>query len=134
MVVPLEYGDFVVADKDGHTLGAERKTVNDFLSSISDGRLKRQIANMVERFSHRVILLEGGHLRTDDGMLITTKVVGGLPSIDRVTGWRSASFQGALWSLQNKHGFVVLPTADIDGSLEALRILHSRAIVGCLDG
>ena len=52
---PLEIGDYVLS-KD---VCIERKTVEDFLSSIIDGRLFSQIRNLKQNYTKPLILIEG---------------------------------------------------------------------------
>jgi Fanconi anemia group M protein len=52
---PLEIGDFLLSNE----VAVERKTTNDFLQSIIDGRLFQQISNMVKCFPKPVIIVEG---------------------------------------------------------------------------
>ncbi|MDZ4256095.1 MAG: DEAD/DEAH box helicase, partial [archaeon] len=54
-VKQLEVGDFIV----GPDVVVERKTVNDFLSSVLDGRLLNQLMDMSQAYARPVILLEG---------------------------------------------------------------------------
>lgn len=50
----LKCGDFVCGD-----ICIERKTINDFCSSIVDGRLKKQIQNMKDLFTHNYVIVSG---------------------------------------------------------------------------
>ncbi len=51
----LEVGDFVV----GPDIVIERKTVEDFLSSVLDGRLLNQLMNMSQAYARPLLILEG---------------------------------------------------------------------------
>lgn len=51
----LEVGDFVV----GPDVVIERKTVEDFLSSVTDGRLLAQLVNMSQAYARPLLILEG---------------------------------------------------------------------------
>jgi Fanconi anemia group M protein len=51
----LEVGDFVV----GPDVVIERKTIEDFLQSLIDGRLMGQLVNMSQAYARPVVLLEG---------------------------------------------------------------------------
>ena len=53
----LKVGDYVV----GRTV-VERKEINDFCSSLMDGRLKRQVDNM-KRYFDNVFVLVSGHIK-----------------------------------------------------------------------
>ncbi|MEK6976870.1 MAG: DEAD/DEAH box helicase [Candidatus Hydrothermarchaeota archaeon] len=51
----LEVGDYILSDR----VGVERKTVEDFLQSVIDGRLMAQIKALKESFPRPILLLEG---------------------------------------------------------------------------
>jgi len=51
----LDVADFQVSER----VGIERKEVNDFLSSIVDGRLFKQMLELNEHFEKPVLILEG---------------------------------------------------------------------------
>ncbi|MFH1256485.1 MAG: DEAD/DEAH box helicase [Candidatus Diapherotrites archaeon] len=51
----LEVGDFVLSDD----IVVERKTIDDFLSSLLDGRLFQQLVKMAENYSAPLVLVEG---------------------------------------------------------------------------
>jgi len=51
----LLYGDFIISDR----VCIERKTVNDFINSITDKRLFQQLQNMKENFEKPILLIEG---------------------------------------------------------------------------
>lgn len=51
----LSVGDYIVAPE---TI-VERKSINDFISSIFDGRLFDQCARLKEHFEHPVVVIEG---------------------------------------------------------------------------
>ena len=54
----LTVGDFLVSER----VVIERKSANDFVSSIIDGRLFEQAQSLVENFRNPVILIEGEDL------------------------------------------------------------------------
>ena len=54
-VKTLPTGDYIV----GPETVVERKTIQDLMSSIFDGRLKEQCSRLKEQFKHPVILMEG---------------------------------------------------------------------------
>lgn len=51
----LEVGDFICSDR----VAFERKTVSDFLESLTDGRLFDQIGTLVKSFECPILLIEG---------------------------------------------------------------------------
>ena len=60
----MDVGDFILSER----VGVERKTVNDFLQSIIDGRLLEQIKNLSETFERPLLILEGDGLYTERGI------------------------------------------------------------------
>jgi Fanconi anemia group M protein len=54
-VKQLEIGDFILSNE----VVVERKTVNDFLESIIDGRLFNQLVSMASNFEKPLLLIEG---------------------------------------------------------------------------
>ncbi len=56
--IQLEVGDFLLSDR----LCIERKTFEDFLQSIIDGRLFSQVKALATNFERPILLLEGNHL------------------------------------------------------------------------
>jgi ERCC4-type nuclease len=51
----LDVGDYVI----DNVLGIERKTANDYLNSIIDGRLFTQLSKLKERYDKVVLIIEG---------------------------------------------------------------------------
>ncbi len=51
----LKVGDFIVSDR----VGIERKTYQDFVNSIFDGRLFRQASELKSNFQNPIIMIEG---------------------------------------------------------------------------
>lgn len=60
----LEVGDFILSER----VGVERKTVQDFLQSLTDGRLLEQAKNLAETFERPLLILEGEGLYTERGI------------------------------------------------------------------
>lgn len=54
-LLDLEIGDFVVSD----AVCIERKTFNDFVSSVIDGRLFQQAKRMKENYEKPIVIIEG---------------------------------------------------------------------------
>ena len=81
----LIYGDYVTNDK----ITVERKTADDFLLSIIDGRLFNQLSNLKKFCSHPILLIEGNPYKSSHnfdrmaikGALISTKVIWYMPVI-----------------------------------------------------
>ncbi len=51
----LEVGDYIVSER----VGLERKTIKDFLQSITDQRIFKQLSNLKESFECPVLMIEG---------------------------------------------------------------------------
>lgn len=90
-VTQLACGDIWVAAADGNLLVIERKTANDLLASIADGRLFDQAAAMVDMSPWAYIAVEGTLAPSRDGKTLAD----GAP-----VNWRWASVQGALQTVQ----------------------------------
>ncbi|MHB8565800.1 MAG: DEAD/DEAH box helicase [Nitrososphaerales archaeon] len=63
-VKQLDIGDFVVSSD----IVIERKTLDDFVKSIFDGRLFQQLANMNEKYSRPILVIEGEKKRHVEGI------------------------------------------------------------------
>lgn len=61
--------DFIIASKMG-MIGIQRKTIDDFLASVRDGRLASQLSRSVE-IKIRYMVIEGELLLTRDGYVLT---------------------------------------------------------------
>jgi ERCC4-type nuclease len=94
LVKRLDVGDLHVMTSDGNVLVIERKTPADFLSSLADGRLWQQCANMVDARvfgGHWCYVLITGTLENSNGHVKTAH---------GETNWMWNSVQGALTSVQ----------------------------------
>ena len=56
-ILPLKVGDFICSER----VCVERKTGDDFISSIVDGRLFEQAEELKENFAKPIILVEGDY-------------------------------------------------------------------------
>jgi Fanconi anemia group M protein len=56
----LSIGDFIISDRTA----VERKTVDDFVASIIDGRLFEQISNLKSAYEMPILLIEGESFQT----------------------------------------------------------------------
>lgn len=54
-ILPLERGDYIVSD----VCVVERKTVSDFVQTLTQGRLFEQLITLKEAYEHPLLLLEG---------------------------------------------------------------------------
>lgn len=91
VITQLDCGDIWIAAADGTLLIVERKTANDLLASIADGRLFEQSAAMIQVSPWSVIVVEGTLMPSNDGRTLIDGVL---------VGWRWASVQGALQTVQ----------------------------------
>lgn len=73
----LDFGDYLLS-KD---VIAERKTSDDFLSSIVDGRLFRQLSELKEHYQCPVLIIEGKHPLKSSRNIHPNAVRGALASI-----------------------------------------------------
>jgi ERCC4-type nuclease len=114
-ITMLETGDAWIACDDGNILMVERKTSDDLLNSLRDGRLLEQISRLVdqrhtqylrgERQTYWPYLVITGELRPDrDGRVWT----------GRQTGWAWNSIQGALLTIQEMGCYVVQCPSDTE--------------------
>jgi len=79
----IPYGDYIVND----SLTVERKTGRDFLVSIVDGRLFKQLSGLKKYCKNPVFLIEGNPYRTDlqfdptaiRGALVSTQTIWHVP-------------------------------------------------------
>ncbi|MHB8585496.1 MAG: ERCC4 domain-containing protein [Thermoplasmatota archaeon] len=105
--VPVEIRALQPADYVAGACAVERKTVNDFASSIYDGRLFEQIERMVTTYDEVAIVLEG-----DPRDILTTPNPGAI--------------YGALASVAVEWGVAVVPTSDMETTGLFLAMLYRR--------
>lgn len=109
MVTFLETGDALAVTDDGHTIIVERKTPEDFLGSLKDGRILPQLSRMVQpRYEQQ----DKGETITYWPYLVITEPFkvdnNGKVITDRgVTGWSFSAVMGAILSIQEMGIFVV---------------------------
>lgn len=72
----LEVGDFILSEK----VVVERKDINDFASSIIDGRLFQQAAKLKEAYNKPIMIVEGENL-TGSGRVRPEAMMGAYASI-----------------------------------------------------
>ncbi len=85
----LPIGDYIISDR----VGVERKTAEDFIASLKDGRLFQQLGLMKKAFIRPVVILEGGGLFESGGM-------------------NPAAIYGALASIVTDYGIPMIYTSD----------------------
>lgn len=114
-VTRLDYGDVWLACDDGHMLYVERKTPDDLLGSLKDGRIFEQIHRMV---TPRLTQQLNGEKPTHWPYLVVTGplTVGpnGTVYTGRDTGWAWNSVWGALLSIQEMGCMVTFAPSDTE--------------------
>lgn len=73
----LEVADYLLSNR----VAAERKTTSDFLQSIIDGRLFKQLAELKNNFDSPILIIEGTALFNNDRKIHENAVRGALASI-----------------------------------------------------
>lgn len=73
----LETGDYI----PGKEIVIERKSVSDFLSSIVDGRLSKQLINMAESYERPLVIVEGDREKLFESNIHRNAIIGMLTSI-----------------------------------------------------
>lgn len=93
----LPVADYIVSDK----VAIERKSAEDFVSSLKDGRLFSQAERIREQFKVAILVLEGE------------------------PRWKKPSVLGAKASLA-RHGISVFQVRDIEETATVIRLLHGQ--------
>jgi Fanconi anemia group M protein len=99
----LDVADFQVSER----VGIERKSVDDFLQSLIDGRLMKQAASLSRVFEKPLLIVEG----------------------DRLHGKRNIhpnAIRGALSSLAIDYGIPIVYTEDVQDTAGFLKVLAGR--------
>ena len=99
----LNVGDYVLSSR----IGVERKNVDDFLESLIQGKLFRQISKLRDSYSRPILILEGENLYTKRNIN------------------HNAIF-GSLASISVDFGIPVLTTKDPTETADLLKILARR--------
>ena len=105
MVAMLDEGDALLVCDDDRMLCVERKTPDDLLSSIADGRLLNQAGALTNKTTWAYLVVTGELQRSHDGHVITPR---------GATGWNWNSVQGALLTVQEMGVFVLFCGGDHD--------------------
>ena len=107
LVTMLDTADIQATTDDGALLAIERKTVDDLLNSLRDGRLFEQLGRLQTLTPWCYLVICGTLARGEDGMLITER---------GATGWQYTAVQSALLTVQELGVFVIQTT---DAQFEA---------------
>ena len=102
-VTLLEFGDIWATTDDGALLAIERKTSDDLLNSLKDGRLFTQLAGLRQLSEYAYLIICGSFSRGPDGKTITD---------GRQTGWNYQSVQSAILTAQELGCFVIQTNDD----------------------
>ncbi|MCR4335442.1 MAG: DEAD/DEAH box helicase [archaeon] len=108
-VKQLEVGDFILSDK----VVVERKTIEDFLSSLIDGRLFNQLTMMSSNYDSPLIILEGNH---DE--LYTTRNI------------HENAIKAALASIALNYRIPILYTHDVEETAKLVYLIAKREQLG----
>jgi ERCC4-type nuclease len=117
IITSLDAGDLWVSTSDKCWLVVERKTPDDLLNSIADGRLLPQVGGMRRRSQWCYLVVTGLLTPTFDGKTVTDH---------RTTGWDWNSVQGALLSVQEMGVAVVTCLGDSDYEPTICRLAHRQ--------
>ena len=91
MVSKLASGDINIILDDGSILAVERKEIHDFLGSISDGRIFKQVETMADNAKYYAVIIEGSlQINYDTDMVIAN---------GELTNWKGSSVRAALFSI-----------------------------------
>ncbi len=125
-VTLLDTGDAWVACDDGHILMIERKTGDDLLNSLRDGRLLEQVSRLVE---NRINQQLRGERQTYWPYLVITGPLApdhnGKTYTGRETGWAWNAVQGALLTVQEMGCYIVHCPSDTEYG-NTIRMLGNR--------
>ncbi|MCS7112503.1 MAG: helix-hairpin-helix domain-containing protein [Candidatus Bathyarchaeota archaeon] len=104
VIEKLEIGDYILSEE----VAVERKSVEDFISSIFDGRLFEQVKTLKSSFNKPLLIVEGDPRRIGR----------------RIRNLRI--YFGALSSLTIDYGVAMIQTTDIDETAILLACLAKR--------
>jgi len=93
-VISMPTGDFQLWLDDGHSIVIERKTSDDFLGSVRDGRIFNQVMRLTEMRNKSTwvyLLITGALMQSKNGYAISER---------GETGWSWASVNGAMLTIQ----------------------------------
>lgn len=107
-----QYGADVLAFVKRQVVGWQRKTIEDLLASLEDGRLARELPLLALKVTFPVLLLEGHPVFTNDGYLVRN---------GRPCRWSRRAWRNLLRSIHYQFRVVVEHTQNIQDSAEAIR-------------
>jgi ERCC4-type nuclease len=113
--IPEQYGADVLFSARGQLVGVQRKAFDDFLASLFDGRLGKEITQM-KRLNIAVLVIEGRPRWTLDGELIDDN--------RRIT---RNQLRSLLWTIAIGHNVAVEWTDSIDDTVNTITNLRAWA-------
>jgi len=113
--VPEQYGADVLFPTHGQLAGVQRKTFDDLLASLFDGRLGKEVTQM-KRLGIAVLVIEGRPRWTLDGELM-----------DDNRRFTRNQLRSLLWSVAIGHGVAVEWTDSLDDTVSAIANLRAWA-------
>lgn len=111
----MEHADLMAACDDGEMVLVERKTPDDFLNSLKDGRLFPQLAPLYYATKWAYLMITGELTRGADDRVITER---------GVTGWSWTAVQGAILSIQEMGVMVAFCAGDTDYEAAIMRLCN----------
>lgn len=111
--IPERYGvDFLFGSEGQGLVGVQRKTITDFIASIRDNRLQREVPLMLDgRLDRPILILEGVSQWTNTGQLLHSRIT-----------WTMSQHLGLILSL-NFRGIWVVSTSTMAESIDTLSLL-----------
>ncbi len=100
----IEVGDFIISKR----VVVERKTISDFVNSIIDRRIFKQIENMKEFYERPIIILEG------------------IEDIYSVRNVHPNAIRGAIASISVDYGIPIIRTSNAEETAEMLIAIARR--------
>lgn len=110
--IPERNGVDVLWIAQGHRCGVQRKEIKDFVASVIDGRLYKEILQMTQLQGVRALILEGHFVWAPDGTWTGP-----------VRGWDRFRHRQALFTLQHQNIWVI-PTESMNDTVEAIAELE----------
>ena len=113
----LAVADYILSER----VAVERKTTDDFINSIIDKRLFRQLADMKENYAAPVLLVEGNELFNNDRKVHPNAIRGAIASIAIEYSipmiWTASQMESAemLYSIAKREQFHVKRSIGIRG-------------------
>lgn len=121
----LDAGDLMIATEDNQILLVERKSPEDLLGSIKDGRLFEQCHRMKTQTQWCYVVITGQFTIGQNGKVWVGQ---------RETGWNFDAIEGALLTIQELGVFVVHCKSEMDFGATVERLINrNRGLlsIGC---